>query len=90
MKVVERTVEVKNKSGLHVRTATLIAKTALRFLSKVTLLVGDNHANARSVVDMTRMVTGPGTLVTLRAEGPDAESAVQAIQSLFEDKFGED
>lgn len=46
--------------------------------------------NARSIVALTMLGAGVGTRLTIRAEGPDAESAVKAIAALFEGKFGEE
>jgi phosphocarrier protein HPr len=88
--VVEVIVEIRNKLGLHVHPSDLIAKTAVRFLSKITIEHGEAIANARSIVDLTGLEAGIGTRLKLRAEGSDAESAVQAIAKLFESKFGEE
>jgi phosphocarrier protein HPr len=90
MSVAEGIVEIKNRFGLHVRTASMVAKTALRFLSNITLSLGDNRVSARSVTEMTTMGAGAGTSLKVTAEGPDAESALKAVRALFEDKFGED
>jgi len=88
--VAEGIVEVKNRFGLHVRTSSMVAKTALQFLSNITLSLGDHCVSARSVIHMTTMGAGVGTLLKVRAEGPDAEIALKAVRALFDDKFGED
>jgi phosphocarrier protein HPr len=90
MSVAEGTVEITNRFGLHVRTATIVAKTALRFLSNITLSLGKTHVSARSVTDMTMLGAGAGTSLKVSVEGPDAQDALKAIKKLFDDKFGED
>jgi phosphocarrier protein HPr len=89
MNVAECTVVIGNRFGLHVRTSAMVAKTALRFLSNITLSLGENRVSARSVTEMTTMGAAIGTSLRIRAEGPDAASALEAVQKLFEDKFGE-
>ena len=90
MSVAEGTVEITNRFGLHVRTATIVAKTALGFLSNITLSLGNTRVSARSVTDMTMLGARAGTSLKVSAEGPDAQDALKAIQKLFDDKFGED
>jgi len=88
--VAEASVEVRNQGGLHVHPADLIAKTALHYLSKITITRGADIANARSIVALTALGAGLGSRLTIRAEGPDADPAVRAIVALFERKFGEE
>jgi phosphocarrier protein HPr len=88
--VAEAIVEIRNQLGLHLHPADLIAKTALHYLSRITITLGDEVANARSIVALTGLGAGIGTRVSIRAEGSDAESAVTAIVTLFEGKFGEE
>jgi phosphotransferase system HPr (HPr) family protein len=83
-------VEIRNQLGLHIHPSDLVAKTAVRFLSRVTIACDGNIADARSVVGLTALGAGLGARLTIRAEGPDAEAAVAAIRGLIEGKFGED
>ena len=88
--VAEATVEVTNTLGIHIRPAAMISKAAISFRSKIAIIRGKEEVNARSIVALTMLGVGVGTLLTIRAEGPDAESAVKAIAALFEGKFGEE
>jgi len=89
MNIAEGTVEIKNRYGLHTRTAPMVTKTAIRFLSNITIATGDYRTNARSVLGLTALGAASGTRLHVRAEGPDAKDALQAVQMLFESKFGE-
>lgn len=88
--VAQGSVEVKNKLGLHLRAASTLAQTVARFVSTVTLAQGGEQVSARSVTGLMMLGAGIGTQLRVKAEGPDAEQALQAVQNLFEDKFGEE
>ena len=88
--VVEATVEVRNRLGLHLRAASTLTETVNRFKSAVSLARGKNQVNARSVTGLMMLGAGIGTKLKLRAEGDDAREAVAAVKELFEARFGED
>ena len=88
--VAEGMVEIKNRLGLHLRAATVLVKTAGKFSSAITLTRGKDRASARSVIGLMTLGAGVGSRLTVKAEGADAEQALQAVQALFNDKFGED
>ncbi len=89
MAVAETQVQVTNTLGIHLRPAGMISKAAISFRSKIAIIRGEEVANARSIVALTMMGAEVGTRLTIRAEGPDAESAVEVIGQLFAGKFGE-
>jgi len=88
--VAEGTVEVKNRMGLHMRPTTMVAKTAIKYLSTITIARGNKQASARSASSLERLKAKAGTHLNVRAEGPDAKDALKAVQALFDRKFGED
>jgi len=88
--VAERTVEIKNKLGLHLRAATMLVKTAGKYSSAITLTRGKDRASARSVIGLMTLGAGIGARLTVKAEGPDAEDAVAGVEALFNSKFGEE
>lgn len=90
VKVADGTVEVKNKLGLHLRAASTLAQTAARFASTVTITRAKETVNARSVTGLMMLGAGAGTKLKVRADGPDADEALKAVQGLFADKFGEE
>ena len=85
-----RAITVSNMLGLHARPATLVAKAAMGFDSKVVLEKGDQRVNARNVWDLLLLGAEQGEQLTIRATGDDAEAAVAAIEALFKQKFNED
>ncbi len=87
--VVERTFEVLNKKGMHARAAALLAQTASKFTCDVTVARDEQSANAKSVMGVLLLCGSQGTLISVKASGPDAQDAVDAIGDLFANRFGE-
>ena len=85
----ERSVTIVNKNGLHARPAAELVKTASRFQSEITLVRDDLEVNAKSIMGVMMLAAECGADLLVRADGPDAEQAVQAIADLVARKFGE-
>lgn len=83
-------VTLRNKAGLHARSAAQVLKTAARFEAKVTLYHGKHMANARSLTELLRLGGRKGDTLRIRAEGDDAQAAITAIKDVIESGFGEE
>lgn len=80
-------VKVLNEEGLHARPAGILVKSASQFASEIELSVDDNSANAKSIMSIMGLGLTKDTMVTIKATGPDAESALAEITNLFNNKF---
>ncbi len=80
---------ITNKLGLHARAAAKLTQTAGRFQSEVYIARGPQRVNAKSIMGVMMLAAGLGVTVTVDAEGPDADAALEEIRRLFENKFGE-
>lgn len=78
-----------NPQGFHARPAHLFVKLAATFQSHVQILKGNEVINGKSILDLLTLGAGNGTTLTLRASGPDAQAAVEALAQLIEGGFGE-
>ncbi len=87
--MVERSVQIANKNGLHARPAAELVKIAGRFASEVTIVRDDLEVNGKSIMGVMMLAAEYGATVTLRAIGPDAGDAVEALVTLIANKFGE-
>lgn len=85
----ERTVTIVNKNGVHARPAAEIVKTAGKFASDVTIVRDDLEVNGKSIMGVMMLAAECGANITLRATGPDADAAVDALAQLVAAKFGE-
>ncbi|HKD38615.1 MAG TPA: HPr family phosphocarrier protein [Pirellulales bacterium] len=84
-----RTVVVANPNGLHMRPASLIAKLANQFQSKIELVRGQERVDGKSMLEIVTLVAEHGTNLTIEASGPDAEAAVEALAVLFASQFAD-
>ena len=80
---------ISNKLGLHARAAAKLTQVAGRFKSEVYIARAGQRVNAKSIMGVMMLAAGLGITVTVDAEGEDANEALDAIQVLFENKFGE-
>lgn len=87
--MIERTVTIANKNGLHARPAAEIVKTAAKFKAEITLVRDDLEVNGKSIMGVMMLAAEYGSSLVLRADGNDAEEAVSALSQLIESKFGE-
>lgn len=86
----EKTLIVLNRAGIHARPAALIAQTANKFESEITIEKDAAAVNAKSIMGVITMAAGYNTQLVLKADGPDEKQATEAIVQLFESKFEEE
>jgi phosphocarrier protein len=87
--VIERTVMVINSLGLHARPAAQLVRLASSFQSQIELAKDDLSVNAKSIMGVMMLAAECGSSLTIRANGNDAEPAVQALSELVTGGFGE-
>lgn len=72
------------KDGLHARPAALVCRAASGFSSRVVVSIGDDEADASSIISMMALGAGAGSTVTVTADGDDEEEAVAAITKILD------
>lgn len=88
--MVEKILTVQNRAGIHARPAAIIAQTANKFESEITLTRDDTSVNAKSIMGVIAMGAGYNTSMTLQVSGPDESEAAAVIEELFNSKFEEE
>ena len=81
---VEKTLMINNETGLHARPASQLVKKAGKFESKIEIIVGEKEVNAKSIMGIMSLGLGKGDEITLKAEGEDAEAAVEGLTEFIE------
>lgn len=81
---------ISNRLGIHARPAALFAKTANRFASDIRVMKDGLEINGKSIMGIMMLAAAQGNAITIRAEGSDEKSAIEALEELLENKFGED
>jgi phosphocarrier protein HPr len=86
----ETVVEIRNAEGLHMRPAMQFVDLASRFECDIVVSNEQTEADGKSIMQMSMLAATCGTRLHLRAEGPDAEQALEALRELVEERmFGE-
>jgi phosphocarrier protein HPr len=80
---------IRNQLGLHARACALFVKTAARFQSEIYVARDDLEVNGKSIMGVMMLAAECGSTLTLKADGPDADQALDALATLIGNKFGE-
>ena len=72
-------VAVYSRSGADSSPVPLLVQTAGRFDSKIYIEYGTKHINAKSIMGMMSLVIKDGDEITITAEGPDEDEAIDAM-----------
>ena len=73
------TLTILDPSGLHARPAARFVQIASRFESRIRIRQGDREADAKSLVSLLGLTVRPASVITLVADGPDADAALGAL-----------
>ncbi|MDY7075669.1 MAG: HPr family phosphocarrier protein [Chloroflexota bacterium] len=84
----EITLTIQHKVGLHARPAALFVQTAKQFHCDIRVTHDEREANAKSILNVLTLGASHGAVITVCAEGEDAEQALVALETLVEDDFG--
>ncbi len=87
--MIQTTIKVSNKLGLHARASAKLTKMAGSFPCEVWLSRGERRVNAKSIMGVMMLAAGIGIEVVLETSGEQEQAASDALNALFADKFGE-
>lgn len=88
--MIEKTLLVQNKQGIHARPAGMIVEITSRSDSEVTFKYQEMTANAKSILNVMMLAAIPGSEVFVQIDGSDEEETMDKLEQLFEDKFHEE
>jgi phosphocarrier protein HPr len=88
--VIERTLTISNKLGLHARPAALFVQEAAKFKSQIIVVKDGLEVNGKSVMGLMLLAAESGSKLTIKANGLDEQKAIDALSALFTRKFDED
>jgi phosphocarrier protein HPr len=80
---------IENKLGLHARAAAQIVKCASGFESKIMLVKDGLEVDGKSIMGIMMLAAAKGSTIMLHANGKDEDRAVDGMETLFKNKFGE-
>ena len=87
---VSRTVEIRNRRGLHARASAKFVTLASGLPCEVEVRKDDGAVTGTSIMGLMMLGAAMGDTITISADGDGAEQAVAALVELVDAKFGED
>ena len=84
-----RQIIIMNELGLHARPAAEFVRRANGFRSEIWILTEDKRPSALSLIEVMRANLNQGAVATLEAVGPDALEAVECLEKMVAEGFGE-
>jgi phosphocarrier protein HPr len=78
-----------NKLGLHARAAMKLVNLASKYQSQITIKYQQNTIDAKSILNVMALGISCGKTIGIITEGEDENEALQAIEDLINDRFGE-
>jgi phosphocarrier protein HPr len=88
--MLQQEVEIINRLGLHARASARLTQVAGQFKSEVWVSRNGRRVNAKSIMGVMMLAAAKGTRIVLETQGPDEAEAMQALEALIADRFGED
>jgi phosphotransferase system HPr (HPr) family protein len=67
----------------------LFVQTAKQFKCDIQVAHDQRQTNAKSILGVLGLGASQGTVITISAEGEDADQALAALAALVKDNFGE-
>ena len=87
--MIEASITIINKLGLHARAASKFVSCASRFASSVHVMKDGQRVDGKSIMSVMMLAAGKGSVLELEIDGPDEAEALAALEALVADYFGE-
>ena len=81
---------VQNKMGIHARPAAMIVRVTNKFKAEVYVEKDEEQVNGKSIMGLMMLAAGHGSIISVAADGSDADAALDALADLIGRKFEED
>ena len=88
--MLQQEVEILNRLGLHARASARLTQVAGQFKSDVWVSRNGRRVNAKSIMGVMMLAAAKGTRMVIETDGPDEAAAMQALERLLADRFGEE
>ncbi len=86
----EKQATVGNELGLHARAAASFVRLSTQFESEIFVSCREIEVDGKSIMGVMMLAASPGSVLGIRAEGKDAQDAVDQLAALVENHFGEE
>jgi len=87
--MIEKSIVIKNKLGLHARAAVKFVNTANRYGASVKIVRDETEIDGKSILGILTLAATQESSILLRISGKDEEEAWKALAALIASRFGE-
>jgi len=88
--MIQKNFRIRNKLGLHARPAALLAQTAAKCESKVSIIKDGQEVDGDSILAIMMLAAEYGSEIIVTVNGKDEKEAIKKIEELFKRKFDEE
>lgn len=88
--MLNKEITIVNKLGLHARAAAKFVSLASGFESEIVVSRNGKTVNGKSIMGVMMLAASCGSTIELRTEGNDEVLAMNELEALIADRFGED
>ncbi len=81
---------IVNKRGLHARASAKFVQMVETFDAEVTVSKDGSTVGGTSIMGLMMLAASTGSSIEVAATGREAEAALQALEQLVSNKFGEE
>ncbi len=86
----KRDIAIVNKRGLHARASAKFVQTADLYDADIMVSKDGMSVGGTSIMGLMMLAASPGCCITIEARGPEAMAALEALETLISNRFGED
>jgi phosphocarrier protein HPr len=83
-------ITIINKLGLHARAAAKLVSLASSFDSEIRVAKDGKTVNGKSIMGVMMLAASQNTKITITADGEDEQVAIDKLEALVADRFGEE
>jgi len=87
--MIKKKVKIINRLGIHARAAAKLVSHANRYGSTIDIVLNERTTNAKSILGVMTLAATKGMEIELIIEGDDEKAALEDIENLISDRFGE-
>ena len=88
--MLKKEITIVNKLGLHARAAAKFVSLASSFSSDIGLSRDSKRVNGKSIMGVMMLAASKRTVLELSADGSDEQLAIERIEELIQNRFGEE
>ncbi len=85
----KKSVQIINKLGLHARAAAILVQTSSGYDCDIDLIFNGKKVNGKSIMGIMMLAAAKGSTIEIVTAGHDEEAAMDGLESLISNRFGE-